>query len=39
MININNNTMNLFPYYEVNFNRKLYNGQLFYLKYLLMLIN
>lgn len=29
MINTNDNTMNLFPFYKIGFNRgKLYNGQL-----------
>lgn len=29
MININDNTMNLFPFYKIDFNRrKFYNGQL-----------
>lgn len=33
MTNINDNTMNIFPFEKIGFNRrKFYNGQLFYLK-------
>lgn len=32
MTNINDNTMNLFPFEKIGFNRrKFYNGQLFYI--------